>query len=48
MSTNKKEFANQFPGIEADVKNFMKVNKTSLKSKDDVIEVLTFVDAQLK
>lgn len=48
MSTNKKEVAKQFPGIEADIKNFMKANKTSLKSKEDVIELMTFVDAQLK
>jgi len=48
MPTNKKELANQFPGIEADVKNFMKANKTSLKSKEDVIELMTFVDSQLK
>jgi hypothetical protein len=48
MSTNKKEVTKQFPGIEADIKNFMKANKTSLKSKEDVIELMTFVDAQLK
>lgn len=48
LSTNKKELARQFPGMEADVKNFMKVNRTNLKSENDLIELLTYIDTQLK
>jgi hypothetical protein len=48
LSTNKKEFASQFPGMEADVKNFMKANKTNLKSENDLIELMTYIDTQLK
>ena len=48
IPTNKKEFLGQFPGIEADLKTFMKANKISLKSENDVIELFTYIDSQLK
>jgi len=48
LSTSKKDLVNQFPGIEADVKNFLKANKINLKSEADMIELLTYIDTQLK
>jgi len=48
IPTNKKEFLSEFPGIEADLKKFMKANKISLKSENDVIELFTYIDSQLK
>jgi hypothetical protein len=48
IATNKKELIGQFPGIEADVKKFMKANKISLNSEDDIIELFTYIDTQLK
>ena len=48
IPTNKKEFLIEFPGIEADLKKFMKANKISLKSENDVIELFTYIDSQLK
>lgn len=48
IPTNKKELTGLFPEIEADVKKFMKANKISLKSENDVIELFTYIDSQLK
>jgi len=48
IPTNKKELTGQFPEIEADLKKFMKANKISLKSENDVIELFTYIDSQLK
>jgi hypothetical protein len=48
IPTKKKEFIGQFPGIEADLKKFMKANKISLNSEDDIIELFTYIDSQLK
>jgi len=48
IPTNKKEFIGQFPGMEADLKKFMKANKISLSSEDDIVELFTYIDTQLK
>jgi hypothetical protein len=48
IPTKKKELIGQFPGIEADLKKFMKANKISLNSEDDIIELFTYIDTQLK
>ena len=48
VPTSKKELIGQFPGIETDLKKFMKANKISLKLEDDVIELFTYIDSQLK
>jgi len=48
IPTNKKEFLSEFTSIEADLKKFMKANKISLKSENDVIELFAYIDSQLK
>ena len=48
IPTNKKELTGQFPEMEADLKKFMKANKISLKSENDLIELFTYIDSQLK
>jgi len=48
IPTKKKELISQFPGIETDLKKFMKDNKISLSSEDDIIELFAYIDSQLK
>ena len=48
IPTSKKELIGQFPGIETDLKKFIKSNKISLNSEDDMIDLFTYIDSQLK